>query len=116
MEVCSTIKTFFTEGKFPSEMNETVVALVPKVPHPESISQLRLICCCNYFYKIISKIIVTRLKGIMCGLISPDQSAFVAPYSGQPGDFPGGFPLFKKKRKEWSTECCSEVGYEQSLR
>jgi len=61
----------------PSKINETVVALIPKVPMPETIGQLRPISCCNYIYKILSKIVVARLKKIMAKIITPNQSAFV---------------------------------------
>lgn len=44
---------------------------------PKSLNNLRPISCCNFLYKIISKLIVIRLKGMMGGLISPNQSPFV---------------------------------------
>lgn len=68
---------FFANGYLDTELNSTIVALVPKVNMPESLSQLRPISCCNYVYKIISKVLVNRLKQFMKGLISPHQSAFV---------------------------------------
>lgn len=76
-DICKAVKDFFDGGEFPMTLNETMVALVPKVPLPESISQHRPISCCNYVYKIISKLIVLRLKSFMELLISPNQSAFV---------------------------------------
>lgn len=53
------------------------MALVPKVLLPESINQLRPISYCNFVYKIISKIIVSRLKGLMGHLISQNRSTFI---------------------------------------
>lgn len=44
---------------------------------PESLNQLRPISCCNYIYKVISKILVLRLRGFMGGLVSHNQSAFM---------------------------------------
>lgn len=76
-EVCKAVKEFFEGGDLPVMLNETVVTLIPKIPMPESINQLRLISCCNFSYKIISKIVVLRLKKFMDSLISPNQSTFV---------------------------------------
>lgn len=75
--VCEAIHRFFREGVIPKELNETVVTLIPKVPLPESINQLRPISYYNFIYKIISKIMVMRLKPFMGNLISANQSAFV---------------------------------------
>lgn len=76
-DVCVAIKEFFENGNLPSELNETVVTLIPKVPLPECLNHLRPISCCNYIYKIISKIIVLRMRGFMGDLVSQNQSAFV---------------------------------------
>lgn len=71
-DVCRAVWAFFDGGNIPTELNEVVVALVPKVLLPESINQLRPISCCNFAYKIISKLIVLRLRNIMDQLISPN--------------------------------------------
>lgn len=74
--VCAVVHSFFNEGVLPREINETVVALVPQVPQPECINHLRPISCCNFIYKVISKLIVLRLKPFMGNLVSYNQSAF----------------------------------------
>lgn len=76
-QVCNAVLEFFNNGCLPSEVNEIVVALTSKATNPEYISNLRPISCCNFIYKVISRVIVIRLKPIMEGLISPQQSAFV---------------------------------------
>lgn len=59
------------------EINQTNIILIPKVPHPEFINYLCPIFLCNNFYKIISKMVVNRLKIIIPPTISPFQSRFV---------------------------------------
>ncbi|XP_057418855.1 uncharacterized protein LOC130713070 [Lotus japonicus] len=61
----------------PDEINETVVTLIPKIPNPDSTTHYRPISCCNFTYKVISRIMVSRLKGGLNHIITPNQSAFV---------------------------------------
>ena len=77
-KVCEVIKQFFRVGVLPEEVNETIVSLIPKADRPEEVGQFRPISCCNFIYKIITKVIVGRLKKFMDKLISPNQSAFIA--------------------------------------
>lgn len=52
-------------------VNKTDICLIPKVGHPEFISQFRPISLCNTIYKVVTKVIVNRLKGIIPDIISP---------------------------------------------
>jgi len=47
------------------------------VPNAEKITQFRPIGLCNVVYKLITKCIVNRLKGVLPDMISPVQSSFV---------------------------------------
>lgn len=76
-EVTQAIRTFFEFGKLLSEVNSTIIALIPKVPKPEKVGDYRPISCCNTIYKCIAKIIVNRIKIVLPDLIDPVQSAFV---------------------------------------
>lgn len=58
VDVCRVVRLFFEEGSLPGEINETLVTLIPKVPEAETINQLRPISCCNFIFKIISKVIM----------------------------------------------------------
>jgi hypothetical protein len=44
---------------------------------PTKVNEFRPISLCNVIYKVISKCIVSRLKGIMETVISENQGAFV---------------------------------------
>ncbi|PKU86836.1 integrator complex subunit 11 [Dendrobium catenatum] len=56
---------------------ETVVVLLPKVNNPDQPSKFRPISLCQTIYKIVAKVLVNRVKGILSGLISEEQAAFV---------------------------------------
>lgn len=61
----------------PSGWNNTLICLIPKCNNPSEIKSFRPISLCTTSYKIISKILVHRLKPVLPSLISPNQGAFV---------------------------------------
>ena len=58
-------------------MNKTLITLIPKCQFLESLANYRPISLCNSIYKIISKILVARIRPLLGNLISPIQTAFV---------------------------------------
>ena len=76
-DVIREVKSFLSGGVMPMGWNETVVVLIPKVPNPERIKDLRPISLCNVIYKIASKVLSNRLKVILPDIIALNQSAFV---------------------------------------
>ncbi|KAL2937102.1 hypothetical protein RDABS01_020551 [Bienertia sinuspersici] len=76
-EVCEAVRDFFVHGRMLKEVNCTRLTLIPKVSHPNSVTEFRPIACCNTVYQCITKIICNRLKRVLPGLISPNQSGFV---------------------------------------
>ena len=67
----------FTSRKVPAYLNKTLIVLIPKIQGLETIGDYRPINLCNSVYKIISKIIVARLRPHLEKLVSPCQAAFV---------------------------------------
>nr|XP_025679104.1 uncharacterized protein LOC112779059 [Arachis hypogaea] len=76
-EVCGVVKQIFREGSVPEDLGETTVVLIPKTSQPKSLNQLRPISCCNFVYKIVTRVLVGRLRRVLDAIISPVQSAFV---------------------------------------
>mgnify|MGYP004708601619 CR=1 FL=1 len=59
------------------EVNATAVTLVPKSSQPETFADFHPISVCNAIYRVIFKIISTRLQHVMPSLISSNQSVFI---------------------------------------
>jgi hypothetical protein len=76
-EVCDAVFHFFNSAKMDASINATNIVLVPKTCNPCSVSDFRLISLCNVVYKIISKVLANRLKGVLPHVISYNQSAFI---------------------------------------
>lgn len=58
-------------------LNATFIALIPKEAEPITPDKYRPIALCNIIYKILSKIIASRLKSLLPLIISPKQSGYV---------------------------------------
>lgn len=79
-EVCLAVREVFVNGQLLKEINNTVIALIPKVSIPDKITKItdyRPISCCNVIYKCISKIISDRIMNGLPKIISSNQAAFV---------------------------------------
>jgi hypothetical protein len=60
-----------------ASVNTTNICLIPKVDKPEFVSQFRPISLCNVSYKVLTKVIVNRLKPLIPLIISPYQTGFI---------------------------------------
>ena len=75
--VCMEVSKIFDSRVIPDFLNETLISLFPKCSSPESLSNFRPISICNTIYKVVTKIIVGRIRPFLDKLISPNQTAFV---------------------------------------
>ena len=57
--------------------NDTAIVMILKVENPDKVSQFRPMSLCNVVYKVISKILSSRMRVILPDIISHHQSAFV---------------------------------------
>jgi len=77
-DVVSMVNDFLRTGIFDTRLNLTNICLIPKTERPSRMTELRPISLCNVGYKIISKILCQRLKGLLPMLILETQSAFIS--------------------------------------
>ena len=64
------IGSFFLTGRMVPEANWMDVVLIPKEKGPEYVSHFKPISLCNYFYKVISKVMVNKVQPFLSNLVS----------------------------------------------
>ena len=77
------IKLIFAEKRVPDYLNTTHIALIPKIQGPETLGNYRPISLCNTVYKVLTKIIVARLRSYLGKLISPPPNGLCARKKGR---------------------------------
>ena len=63
-------------GVIPNFLNSTFITLIPKVKSPTKVSKFQPISLCNIVYKLVSKVVANRMRGLLPLIISESQSAF----------------------------------------
>lgn len=76
-DVYQAVVSFFCGAELPRFVTSTSIVLIPKVASPRDFTQFRPISVCNFLSKIISRILVGRLSGILPRISSPQHSGFV---------------------------------------
>ena len=72
------VKEIFRSGTMPNHLNETLITLIPKFPGVNNLGSFRPISSCNTIYKVVTKMIVKRLRPYFLNLTFPLQTAFVS--------------------------------------
>lgn len=76
--ICNLVHHIYSEPEVVRGLNETLVVLIPKNLNPESWKNYRPISLCNVIFKIVTKIIATRLRRHMSSLVAPHQCSFIS--------------------------------------
>ncbi|XP_042521278.1 uncharacterized protein LOC122094740 [Macadamia integrifolia] len=71
-----TIKDFSLSGKMAPTINNNFLALIPKVDGGSTLDKYWHLCMGNFFCKVLSKILATRMPYLLPRLISDEQKAF----------------------------------------
>lgn len=77
-EVTAAVTEFFTSGSLLKQWNSTSLVLIPKTQNASSVTEFRPISCLNTVYKVISKLLATRLQALLPLAISHNQSTFLS--------------------------------------
>lgn len=76
-DVSNGVKEFWGARRLLKEINGTFIALIPKIQGADSMDKFKPISLCNSFYKIISKVLTTRILTVLPSLINHQQNGFV---------------------------------------
>ncbi|KAE8680493.1 hypothetical protein F3Y22_tig00111388pilonHSYRG00178 [Hibiscus syriacus] len=74
----SIVNSALNTASFPVELNHTLIALFPKVSPPDSVKHLLPISLCTVTYKLITKVLVNRLRPLLEDLVNPLQASFIS--------------------------------------
>ena len=66
------------KDKIGGSTNSFFLSLIPKEKNPNSVDRFKPISLCNTSYKILTKILATRMKNLMKHIILESQGGFVA--------------------------------------
>ena len=68
---------FHRNGRLAKGLNNTFIALIPKVDSPQRLNDFRPISLVDSLYKILLKVLANRLRSMMGYVVSDSQSAFI---------------------------------------
>lgn len=64
-EVTEAVLEFFRSGSLLRQWNATTLVLIPKSPNAARTTEFRPISCLNTVYKVISKLLASRLQSLL---------------------------------------------------
>ncbi|XP_057803511.1 uncharacterized protein LOC131018823 [Salvia miltiorrhiza] len=77
-DIWKAVTTFFERSYLPVGCNSSIMILLPKKDVVSSTADLRPIVLSNFFFKIFSKILASRLGVVAAKCVSPNQFGFIS--------------------------------------
>jgi len=77
VDVMRFLLEFHRNGRLTKGINNTFIALIPKVDSPQRLNDFRPISLVGSLYKILAKVLANRLRSVIGSVISDTQSAFI---------------------------------------
>ena len=76
-DVMRFISEFHRNGKLSKGINNTFIALIPKIDSPRRLNDFRPISLVGSLYNILAKVLANKLKMVIGTVVSDTQTAFV---------------------------------------
>ncbi|XP_058776449.1 uncharacterized protein LOC131650760 [Vicia villosa] len=76
-DIMKVVHDFFVTNRMYRAVNCALVTLIPKTKEAKSMKDMRPIACCTTLYKIISKVLTTRLNTVINSVVDDSQTAFL---------------------------------------
>ena len=76
-DLCREVQGWFRKKCVPESLCRALICLIPKKPSPENVKQFRPISLCNTLYKLVTKVMVNRLKSYISEWIFRNQNSFI---------------------------------------
>lgn len=70
-DIFEVVKQFFESCIMYRRINIMSISLIPKTLHASSIRQFRPISCCSVLYKLVARILASRLQKVVETIVNP---------------------------------------------
>ncbi|XP_057786898.1 uncharacterized protein LOC131004240 [Salvia miltiorrhiza] len=77
VDIVAAVQIFFSHSYLPNGCNASMMILIPKKDVVSTVADLRPIVLSNFFFKIISKVMASRLSTVANSHVAPNQFGFI---------------------------------------
>lgn len=67
------VQYFFVSGHLSRALNHTFISLIPETESTTRVKQFRATALCNVAFKVITKILATRLRPLLENIVAPNK-------------------------------------------